>query len=81
MVKAMGGEPKRMLLVGCEPSPLPEDEERMGLSEPVEKSLDEPVTIVEALIKQLQGEQYEWSMESDVNHGGTRSCGGGVARH
>jgi hydrogenase maturation protease len=81
MVKAMGGEPKRMLLVGCEPSPLREDEERMGLSEAVEKSLDEAVTIVEGLIKQLQGEQHEWSMESDADHGGSRSCGQGVAGH
>lgn len=81
MVKAMGGEPKRILLVGCEPSPLPEDEERMGLSEPVEKSLDEAITIIEALIGELQGEQHEWPIESDADHGGTSSCGYGVARH
>jgi hydrogenase maturation protease len=80
MVKAMGGEPERMVLVGCEPSPLPEVEERVGLSEPVEKSLDQAVTIVEGLIKQLQGEQPEWSLESDADHGGSSSCGYGVAR-
>jgi Ni,Fe-hydrogenase maturation factor len=59
MVKAMGGEPRRIFLEGCEPSPSHKEEERMGLSEPVEKSLDEAVTIVEALIKQLQREQQE----------------------
>lgn len=81
MVKAMGGQPKRILLVGCEPSPMPEDEERMGLSEPVERSLDQAVTIIETLIKQLQGEQHEWSMESDADHRGGGGCGYRIARH
>ena len=81
MVKAMGGEPKRILLVGCEPSPMPEDEERMGLSEPVERSLDEAVDVIETLIKQLQGEHDERSIESHADHSGAGSCSYGNARH
>jgi hydrogenase maturation protease len=59
MVKAMGGEPKRILLVGCEPAPSAsdEEEERMGLSEPVEGALDEAVGMVESLIAKITGDQ------------------------
>lgn len=55
MVKALGGEPKRIMLVGCEPTPS--DEERMGLSEPVEAALDEAVGMVESLIARITGDQ------------------------
>jgi hydrogenase maturation protease len=55
MVKALGGEPKRILLIGCEP--LPSDEERMGLSEPVEAAVDEAVGMVESLIARITGDQ------------------------
>ncbi|MGZ5020027.1 MAG: hydrogenase maturation protease [Chthoniobacterales bacterium] len=81
MVRALGGEPKRILLVGCEPSPLPEDEERMELSEPVEKSLDEAVNIIEALIAKLQGEQHERLLENNADNSSAGSRGDIVARH
>lgn len=55
MVKALGGEPKRILLVGCEP--MPSNEERMGLSEPVEAAVDEAVGMVESLIARITGDQ------------------------
>jgi hydrogenase maturation protease len=59
MVKALGGEPKRILLVGCEPeqSAANEQEERMGLSEPVEAAVDEAVGMVESLIARITGDQ------------------------
>jgi len=53
MVKAMGGSPKRILVVGCEPEPGTEDEERMGLSEPVRAAVDEAVIMIESLIAKL----------------------------
>ena len=56
MVKALGGEPKRILLVGCEPESSG-DEERMGLSEPVRAALDEAVAMVESLITMITGGQ------------------------
>jgi hydrogenase maturation protease len=53
MVKAMGGKPKRLLLVGCEPATLGPEEGQMGLSEPVQAVMDEAVLLVESLIGQL----------------------------
>jgi hydrogenase maturation protease len=53
MVKAMGGEFKRILLVGCEPLTLGGDEGLMGLSEPVERALDEAVRVVESLVAKI----------------------------
>jgi hydrogenase maturation protease len=51
MVKAMGGEFKRILLVGCEPQTFGPEEGQMGLSEPVEAAVDEAVNIVESLVE------------------------------
>ncbi|MDT5271270.1 MAG: hydrogenase maturation protease [Acidobacteriota bacterium] len=53
MVKAMGGEFKRILLVGCEPETLGGEEGLMGLSEPVEQAVDEAVKVVESLIAKI----------------------------
>jgi len=53
MVKALGGEFKRILLVGCEPGDLGPEEGQMGLSEPVERAVDEAVGIVESLVAQI----------------------------
>jgi len=54
MVKAMGGKPKRLLLVGCEPATLGPEEGQMGLSEPVRAALDEAVGLIDGLIAELQ---------------------------
>jgi hydrogenase maturation protease len=56
MVKSMGGEFKRILLVGCEPEMLAPDEEKMGLNEPVALAVDEAVKTVESLISKILGE-------------------------
>jgi hydrogenase maturation protease len=53
MVKAMGGEFKRILLVGCEPETLGPEEGLMGLSEPVEAAVDEAVRLVESLVAEI----------------------------
>lgn len=53
MVKAMGGKPKRLLLVGCEPATLGPEEGYMGLSGPVQAAVDEAIVLVESLIHQL----------------------------
>ncbi|HEV7857672.1 MAG TPA: hydrogenase maturation protease [Pyrinomonadaceae bacterium] len=58
MVKSMGGELKRILLVGCEPAPLESEDGHMGLSEPVEVAVDEAVGMVLSLVtKILAGER------------------------
>jgi hydrogenase maturation protease len=51
MVKSMGGTTGKVLLVGCEPLDFgPENEGRMGLSDPVQAAVGEAVTLIERLI-------------------------------
>lgn len=47
MLKALGGDVERILIVGCEPAEI---EERIGLSEPVTRAVDEAVKVVRDLI-------------------------------
>lgn len=54
MVKSLGGMPKRVLVVGCEPATFgPENEGQMGLSAPVENALNEAVVMTQDLISKL----------------------------
>jgi hydrogenase maturation protease len=55
MVRSMGGgPPKRILLVGCEPADFgPENEGRMGLSDPVQAAVGEAIAMIERLIQEL----------------------------
>lgn len=56
LVKSLGGTPNRILIVGCEPSPVSEQEDT-GLSEPVAAMLDKAVDLVESLVaKTINGE-------------------------
>jgi len=60
MVKAMGGQFKRILLIGCEPATLGPEEGQMGLSEPVEAAVGEAVRLVESLVAEiLQGNRMQ----------------------
>jgi hydrogenase maturation protease len=57
MVKAMGGEFKRVLLIGCEPGALESEEEgRMGLSEPVQAAVDQAVELLGTLVARILNE-------------------------
>lgn len=56
MVKSMGGEFKRILLVGCEPATLGPEEGQMGLSEPVAAAVEEAIKVVEALVAKVLSE-------------------------
>ena len=54
LVAAMGGRPKRILLVGCEPTPCgPDEDPPMELSIAVQAAVDQAVTLVESLAAQL----------------------------
>lgn len=53
MVKAMGTNLKRILLVGCEPATFGPEEGLMGLSTPVEAAVGEAVSIVESLVSKI----------------------------
>ena len=54
MVKAMGGQPRRVLIVGCEPATFGPEEGAMGLSEPVQRAVGEAVTLVEELLVRIR---------------------------
>ena len=50
LVKAMSGQFKTILLVGCEPETFGPEGGLMGLSSPVEAAVPEAITIVESLV-------------------------------
>lgn len=58
LVKAYGGQPKRLLVVGCEPEPLASDDGAMGLSAPVQAAADEAVALVESLVTKILDEDH-----------------------
>ena len=54
MARSMGVEFRRILVVGCEPETLgPEGEGQLGMSATVARSVDEAVSLVEALVSDL----------------------------
>ncbi len=67
MVKAMGGEFKRILLVGCEPARLESMGGEMTLSAPVAAAADEAVIVIESLVAELLKVQQPLSMAITSN--------------
>jgi hydrogenase maturation protease len=66
MAKSMGGELKRILLVGCEPLTPGPEEGAMGLSEPVAAVVEEAANRIETLVETIQrGEWPEGSSEPE----------------
>src|SRR5271165_4498998 len=53
MADSMGAPLKGILLVGCEPAMLGPDEGQMGLSEPVEKAVNEAVNLLDSVITKI----------------------------
>lgn len=53
MATSMGGELKRVLLVGCVPATLGPAEGQMGLSEPVAAAVDEAVKLINSLVTRI----------------------------
>jgi len=53
VVKSMGGEPKPIFVVGCEPLTLGPEEGAMGLSAPVELAVSEAVDLIESLLERV----------------------------
>ncbi len=61
MAKSMGGELKKILLVGCEPATLGPEEGQMGLSEPVAAVVEQAAKLVESLVEKIRN--GEWPEE------------------
>lgn len=53
LAASMGGPLKRVLLVGCEPATLGGEDGHVGLSEQVEKAVDEAVKQIELLVTKI----------------------------
>ena len=53
MAEALGGQPARLFLVGCEPGELESPEGRIGLSDAVRASVPKAVEMIETLVKKL----------------------------
>ena len=62
MVKSMGCELKRILLVGCEPQTFGPEEGQMGLREQVAAASDEAVSMVESLVTKILKEHHAQAM-------------------
>jgi hydrogenase maturation protease len=58
MVRELGGQPKHVLVVGCEPATLGDEfEGAMGLSAPVEAAVDGALAMIESLIAKAADRQ------------------------
>ncbi len=53
LVKQMGGRPSRLYVVGCEPEGLGPEEGQIGLSDPVQASVEAGADLVERLLADL----------------------------
>ncbi len=59
MVKTLGGDFKKIFLVGCEPAFTGEEDIGfMGLSEPVQAAIDKAVEMVESLVARISAENH-----------------------
>jgi hydrogenase maturation protease len=58
LVKSLGGEFKRILLVGCEPETFGPEEGQMGLSPVVENAIDQAAGIVGSLVMKILQEDH-----------------------
>jgi len=63
MVKSMGGQLNKILLVGCEPATFGPEEGKMGLSAPVESAVEPAAAVVESLVNNI----YEEAVSKIVN--------------
>ncbi len=82
MAAAMGGRPRRVLVVGCEPATLGSDEDpAMGLSPPVEAAVSEAIRLVESLVERLLAGQGDpmynvgWTLPADSRPGPVGTAG------
>jgi hydrogenase maturation protease len=58
MAAMMGGEPRNVLVVGCEPATLgTEDDPAMGLSPPVQVAVEEAIRLIHSLVERVLGGQ------------------------
>jgi hydrogenase maturation protease len=67
LAKMLGGQPRRLLVVGCEPAPLESEDGQMGLSAPVQAAVGEAVGLIESLVARIRAESLDHRMNSMPN--------------
>jgi hydrogenase maturation protease len=55
LVQTLGGQPKNLLLVGCEPAVLESEDGQIGLSTAVEAAVDDAIRLIESLVETMLG--------------------------
>lgn len=65
MAASMGGDLKRILLVGCVPATLEPEEGQLGLSEPVTGAVLEAVKLIDSLVTRILAGQWPATNERD----------------
>jgi hydrogenase maturation protease len=65
MAASMGGELKRVLLVGCVPATLGPEEGQLGLSAPVTAAVDEAVKLVDSLVIRILAGEFAAKEQTD----------------
>jgi len=70
MVRYLGGYPKKLYVLGCEPGVLESEEGRMGLSEQVKAAVDPAVNMIKKLIFDIRADE---SGPSDPEKNKTKS--------
>jgi hydrogenase maturation protease len=58
MASTMGGDLKRVLVVGCVPATLGPEEGQLGLSAPVAAAIDDAVKLIDSLVTRILAGQY-----------------------
>jgi hydrogenase maturation protease len=61
LAKTLGGQPRHLLVVGCEPTPLVSEDGEMGLSEQVQAAVGEAIGMIEMLVADLRSSQIQHS--------------------
>jgi hydrogenase maturation protease len=70
MVRRLGGQPKKLYVVGCEPGVLQSEDGRMGLSERLAAAVEPAANMIKKLIVDLTGSTSE---ASEVEKSKTKS--------
>ncbi len=66
LANMLGGQPRRLLVVGCEPAPLESEDGQMGLSAPAQAAVGEAVGLIESLIARILAESHDHRMNSQT---------------
>ena len=83
LVASLGGQVRRVLLVGCEPTPFdPEQDMQMELSAPVRAAVDEAAALVESLVSRILHKfQPRGAEKAEQNSGGILQPEGATLWH